>query len=216
MDMRLNAPKAEMKVERKTDAALKTGGGNGGNGGGSKLLKVAGAALAVAAVAGGILFGGLGKGGQAADQVTQDQVNQHAAAYAAILAQGGGALTPVPPENVKAEAKGLGQPAAVEKQLLQDIDDGDVRMVYVGLYDWNAEDNDTVILQSSGISRAVVLTHKVQMVAIPVPAKQKPNIVMHGDHDGGGGITVGVVANGGANVDVPVMREGEDLNIPAQ
>ena len=85
------------------------------------------------------------------------------------------------------------------------------RLAWITLWDTDAEDRDSVRIDSAGFSATVQLSNTPTTLAIPVPAQGVVNIT--GLHDGGGGITIGALS-GGQRVLLPIMSVGQVLGVP--
>ncbi|MBI3374540.1 MAG: hypothetical protein HY017_22675 [Betaproteobacteria bacterium] len=86
-----------------------------------------------------------------------------------------------------------------------------IRLAWITLWDTDAEDGDTVRIDSSGFSSVVTLANTPVTFAVPVPDQGVINVT--GVHDGGGGITIGAMS-GARRVALPVMSLGQVLGIP--
>ncbi|WP_445145382.1 hypothetical protein [Dyella sp. Tek66A03] len=86
-----------------------------------------------------------------------------------------------------------------------------LRLVWIYLWDTDAEDGDVVRIDSHGYSRTVRLTKRGDTFAVPMPADGVIRVTGVKDGDGGG-ITVGF-ASGGARAVFPVMSEGQVLGL---
>lgn len=90
-------------------------------------------------------------------------------------------------------------------------DEPPLRLAWITLLDTDAEDGDTVRIDSQGYSRTIVLTKQPLTFAIPVPTNGAISIT--GVRDGeGGGITVGL-ASGDLKALLPIMSEGQTLRL---
>ena len=86
-----------------------------------------------------------------------------------------------------------------------------IKLVWVTLWDSDAEDGDMVRIDSQGYSRMVYLTKAPMTFAVPIPSAGIINIT--GIRDGeGGGITVGI-ASGSSEVMLPIMSVGQVLGL---
>jgi hypothetical protein len=88
-----------------------------------------------------------------------------------------------------------------------------LRLAWITLWDTDAEDGDTVRIDSAGFSQTVVLSNTPMTIAVPVISDGDVQIT--GAHDGTGGITVGV-ASGGAKIAFPIMSVGQTLGVRIQ
>ena len=86
-----------------------------------------------------------------------------------------------------------------------------IRLVWISVWDTDAEDGDVIKITSQGYSRKVTLTKKPIPFAIPVPTSGVINIT--GIRDGeGGGITVGL-ESGTSQAIFPIMSVGQTLGL---
>jgi hypothetical protein len=86
-----------------------------------------------------------------------------------------------------------------------------MKLVWITLWDTDAEDGDAIRIDSQGYSRTVILTKQPVTFAIPVPVSDVVSIT--GVRDGeGGGITVGL-ASGASKAVLPIMSVGQVLNL---
>ena len=96
-----------------------------------------------------------------------------------------------------------------------DLDDGKTAqptvLAQVTLWDFAAEDGDIVKVSSAGYEIDVRLLKTPVVVAVPVD--ESKTVQLTGLIDGGGGITLGIM-NGTGAASLPVMRQGQVLNIP--
>jgi hypothetical protein len=165
-------------------------------------------AVGIVALAGLQFFEGGGAG------ITHDNVDAaETARRAGLLAAAGSiALPPVAPHDIAAAADQLGLPAAARQALLADAESQRVRLVWLSLYDSDAEDGDVVDITTSGFSYRLRLTRKP--VAIAVPLAPGARIQLTGAIDGGGGgVTVGVIAPGGP-LPLPPLSVGQTIDLP--
>ncbi|ARE42360.1 hypothetical protein RGUI_4334 (plasmid) [Rhodovulum sp. P5] len=88
---------------------------------------------------------------------------------------------------------------------------GEMQLASVQVYDTDAEDGDRVMIVSDDFSYEIELTHARQRVTLPVVGGK---VTMIGIADGAGGITVGIETNDGSRSMTPVMRVGEEIEIP--
>ncbi|WP_114240962.1 hypothetical protein [Dyella sp. C9] len=86
-----------------------------------------------------------------------------------------------------------------------------VQLVWVRLWDTDAEDGDVVRIDSGGYSRTVRLTKHGDTFAVPVAADGVIRVTGVKDGDGGG-ITVGL-ASGMSQAVFPIMSEGQVLGL---
>lgn len=113
--------------------------------------------------------------------------------------------TPAAPEQAGATAPAIqpdGQAQAQPRRL---------QLVWIRLWDTDAEDGDVVRIDSGGYSRTVRLTKHGDTFAVPVTADGLVRITGIKDGDGGG-ITVGL-ASGSSQAVFPIMSEGQVLGL---
>jgi len=103
------------------------------------------------------------------------------------------------------------QPAAIQVAPQQK---NPVRLAWITLWDTDAEDGDTVKIESQGYSRTVILKKTPVTFAVPVSTSGIINVTGISDGDGGG-ITVGI-ASGDRKAVFPVMSEGQVLGLRVQ
>lgn len=147
-------------------------------------------------------------GGASKDDVTDQTKKEWAASFLAAQPL---RVDLVEPSQVPAVVSQMQLPATDKQRLQSDIDGGRTRLVWVTLRDIVAEDGDIVRIDSGAYSQTVLLKHDVQRIAVPEPPSGTINIV--GIHDGGGGITVGMMSVN-SPVNLPVMAVGQVLGVP--
>lgn len=86
-----------------------------------------------------------------------------------------------------------------------------LQLVWIRLWDTDAEDGDVVRIESGGYARTVLLTKRGDTFAVPVPADGVIRVTGIKDGDGGG-ITVGL-ASGSSQAVFPIMSEGQVLGL---
>lgn len=86
-----------------------------------------------------------------------------------------------------------------------------VQLVWVRLWDTDAQDGDVVRIDSGGYTRTVSLTKHGDTFAVPVTADGLIRVTGIKDGDGGG-ITVGL-ASGTSQAVFPIMSEGQVLSL---
>lgn len=86
-----------------------------------------------------------------------------------------------------------------------------LKLMWIRLWDTNAEDGDVVRIDSGGYSRTVRLTKRGDTFAVPVPSDGVIRVTGIKDGDGGG-ITVGL-ASGSSQAVFPIMSEGQVLGL---
>jgi hypothetical protein len=87
------------------------------------------------------------------------------------------------------------------------------RLVWITLWDTDAEDGDVVNISSQGYSRTIRLTKKGDTFAVPIGGNGIIQVTGISDGDGGG-ITVGL-ASGNVKAIFPIMSEGQVLGLKA-
>jgi hypothetical protein len=145
-------------------------------------------------------------------QVTDKQWQERAAAFDAFKAKGPALLD-------RAETSLIGTFAAQaiadpqqRQALLNQINDKQIAMVAIGLYDDCAEDGDVVNVRSGPVNVFVPLKRQVQYVLVPVPQGHSAEVVIAGQSDGqGGGITTGMVTPGGVE-HLPRLGPGQQIS----
>jgi hypothetical protein len=85
------------------------------------------------------------------------------------------------------------------------------RLAWITLWDTDAQDGDTVRLDSQGYSRTIILKKAPMTFAVPIPANGILTVTGIRDGDGGG-ITVGL-ASGASKAVFPIMSEGQALSL---
>jgi len=161
-----------------------------------------------AAVAAGIALGALFFGGDGADQVTDQERSRIAAEFNAL---GEVQLPAVAAADRDRALDSMKLPPAERAAIATAVDQGQVKLVWITLWDNQVEDGDRVLLASDSLTLPVALLNAKTTVAIPLPASGVVNLT--GVADGGGGITVGVLS-GGNPVKVPVLAPGQQVGIP--
>lgn len=81
----------------------------------------------------------------------------------------------------------------------------------IRLWDFAAQDGDSVRVSSAGYEIEVTLLNQPTTVAIPVDGSRV--IKIQGARDGGGGITLGI-QNGTQPLSLPVLKPGQTLSLP--
>ena len=126
------------------------------------------------------------------------------------------ALLPVPPREREAAFRELGNlnvpPSRVE-EIRQEVERGTMELVTFVLWDNVAEDGDIVELETPDLTVRVPLRHARATIPLVRPASGVVNI--RGIYDGGGGITMGIVADG-VPVLLPPMQPNQVLGIPVR
>jgi hypothetical protein len=117
-----------------------------------------------------------------------------------------------PQERAKAKAA-LDLPAPQAEQLLQQADTGQVKLGWVTVWDNKDEDGDVIQVSANGYSRTVPIMHR--KVTIVVPYTSGGTVLITGVHDGGGGITAGVLTASG-ELQFPPLEEGQSITLPVK
>jgi hypothetical protein len=86
-----------------------------------------------------------------------------------------------------------------------------LHLAWISLWDTDAQDGDTVRLDSQGYSRTIILKNQPMTFAVPVPASGVITVTGVTDGDGGG-ITVGL-ASGASKAVFPIMSTGQVLGL---
>lgn len=198
---------ADTGIEPPADAQSSTTrppGGTGTERSGTtwKTLAIAGA------VAAGIALGALFFGGGGTDQVTDQERSRIVAEFNALDAV---QLPAVAAADRDRALDSMKLPPAGRAAMATAVDQYQVKLVWITLWDNYAEDGDRVQLNSESLTLPVALQNAKTTIAIPLPASGVVNLT--GVNDGGGGITVGVLS-GGTPVMVPVMAPGQQIGIP--
>lgn len=154
----------------------------------------------------------LGALGPPADQVLYEAAQRRAAS----LAQLGTIGLPSVAAGAETEAAldALGLPAPDRARLAQDAQAGAVRLVWLELYDSDAEDGDAVEIRSGGFRRSVRLTQAPVRVGVPLAADGAAVTLTGAVDGGGGGVTVGILLNG-APLPLPPLSVGQSITLPA-
>lgn len=171
-----------------------------------RMALVAGAAVLGAAAA--AAFGGFGFG---REDTLSDQ--QAAAREATFAAAGIIALPEVPPAEREQAIAALGLPDEQAAGLRRDADTGEVRLVYLTLWDDLEEDGDVIRVESGTFAQDVTLRHAPARVTVPLARDGR--LAVLGVHDGGGGITVGLTS-GNRTVPLPRLRAGQAVPVPVR
>ncbi|MCB1838786.1 MAG: hypothetical protein KDI61_00800 [Alphaproteobacteria bacterium] len=98
-----------------------------------------------------------------------------------------------------------------KSSLLEDVESGKRDLTAVVLWDNFDQDGDVVSIESAGVILEVPLYHAPVTVFLPyVPGVP---LLVHGVHDGGGGITAAIETSSGA-IPLPVMAVGQTISLP--
>lgn len=163
-----------------------------------------------AAVSAGIALGALFFGGAGTDQVTDQERSRIEAEFNALSSVQLPAVAVAAADRDRA-LDSMKLPPAERAALATAVDQQQVKLVWITLWDTNVQDGDQVKVTSDSLTIPVALLKANTTIAIPLPASGVVNLT--GVHDGGGGITVGVLS-GGKPVNVPVMTPGQQIGIP--
>ena len=169
------------------------------------LLGVAAAVVLGVGIAAGAM---LGLGGSA----TAPSINQAAVASAATAAIEPVALPLVSESEREAAIDTLDLSVTDSAALLDAVENGQVRLGWLDVWDSQKLDGDVVQIQSDGVTATVVLQGP-QRIAIPVPAAGLAYI--YAGTDGGGGVTLGVRGSGGTSY-LPVLAPGQAVAVPVR
>lgn len=101
-------------------------------------------------------------------------------------------------------------PANANPALAAAIQAGVVEMVRLHLFDNSSEDGDVVTLSAPGFTHTVSLTNAGETFEVPLVHGA---MILNGDHDGGGGITVSVALPDGTHIIDGSMSEGEQVTL---
>ncbi len=177
-----------------------------------KFALVAGAAVvALAVLAGGIVSTG---GASKTDTPTREQLATIQASWDAAMAAGGALLPAVAPAEKQNALDSMNLPPEQRAALEADMDAGRISLVWVTVWDNYAEDGDVVDLSSDGVSVRVPLLNATTRIALPRPAGGIINL--QGVHDGGGGITLGVISGGAGEILAPPLVPGQIIGLPTR
>lgn len=165
-----------------------------------------------------LLGGALALGGFAAffvagaaepgDRVSPDEAARRASGFAAA---GSVRVPHVHPRDAATALVALNLPAPDRARLAADVEAGRLRLVWLSLFDSDAEDGDVVTLSSGGFTYPVALSKAPATLAVPVLIGG--TIALTGTRDGGGGVTVGVVGSGGP-LPLPPLSVGQTVPLP--
>lgn len=195
-----------------------TPAGSASNGGGSttggrkwRNIVIGVAALAIAGVIGIAVLGG-GGGDQAPTPLQRAEIDR---AWQQVQANRV-TLLPIPPGNrdqAYGRLRALGVPPGRVQAIQAEVERGTMELVSFTLWDNVAEDGDIVDLETPDLTVRVPLRHARATIPLVRPASGVVNI--RGVHDGGGGITMGIEANG-TPVLLPPLQPGQVLGIPVR
>lgn len=169
------------------------------------------AALAIAGAIGMSVLGG-GGGDQPPTPAQQAEIDRTWQQVQASRV----ALLPVPPgdrEQAYDQLRTLGVPPERVLAIQTEVERGTMELVTFTLWDNVAEDGDVVDLETPELTVRVPLRHARATIPLVRPASGVVNI--RGIRDGGGGITMGIEANG-TPVLLPPLRPDQRLGIPVR
>ncbi|MBV9757086.1 MAG: hypothetical protein JO047_08540 [Alphaproteobacteria bacterium] len=145
-----------------------------------------------------------------ADNVDPDESERRRTALKAVLPL---RLEPVPAASLAVAMRSLNLPADENVKFQAATEQGRVHLVWLEVFDSDAEDGDRITIESLGLTHTMQLTRKP--VAVPVPLPSDGRIRITGIDEGlGGGVTLGVMT-GGTRVRLPPLRVGETVVLPA-
>lgn len=150
----------------------------------------------------------------AVDQVGAAEEQQRAAAYEALLASPGLALTYVAPDEVEDAIADMPPSVTTEQReaLRSDINQGRIRLAWVTLWDTMVEDGDVLRFESSS-SIPIEITALNAKTTFAIPFPSDGNVIVTGVRDGGGGITI-ALESGATQIAWPTMEPGDQLRLP--
>ena len=85
----------------------------------------------------------------------------------------------------------------------------DMRAHEIQVFDSQAEDGDRVLVSANGYQQEVLLTHSPTSVVLPYSLVGSNQVTITGVHDGGGGVTLGVVSSGSRVPLLPIQPGGK-------
>jgi hypothetical protein len=143
------------------------------------------------------------------DQVSPDEIARRAAMLSTLQPL---KEAEVSPSGREAAIVAMKLPPPQEQALATDVANGRRRLVWMSLFDSDAEDGDVVTVSSGGLSQTLRLTKAP--VAIALPAPDNGFVRMTGTVDGGGGgVTVGIVGPLGP-MPLAVLSVGQTISVP--
>lgn len=208
---------SQIETESGTAPAPATGTGEASDGASAKerpgstgWLRPALLAVAVAAV-GAVAYFGLSGGG---DQITEAENQSRTAAHQALLAGPGLPVKLVSADEVDSALASMPDsvPEETREAMRSQIDQGNLQLAWVTLWDTHAEDGDILRFESStSIPIEVMALNAPTTFAIPYPADGQ--VLVTGVKDGGGGITI-ALESGATSIAWPTMAPGDTLRLP--
>ena len=161
---------------------------------------LAAGALGVAAIGGALAFGFGGSN----DGLSASDAAARTAAFPSAIA-----LPLVTDAELDDAIDTMALPPQQKVTLKRDVENGNVRLAWLSIWDDQAEDGDVVRVTSGGFSAVVGLYHAPARIGVPVGSG---GLTITGVQDGNGGITAGIHADGGP-VLTPVLRPGQSLTV---
>lgn len=165
--------------------------------------------FSIAAVVLGMLVGAYWMASPSPEpEPTQVQIEARTQQYQQSLAEVGGVVgVPRVKDSERQEALVL----ISSDQDRQSLEQKPVPLVWITLWDTEAEDGDVVRVTSEGFSQEVLIRHALARIPIPLPSSGK--VAITGSHDGGGGITIGILS-GSQRIPVPYLRVRQTIHVP--
>lgn len=143
------------------------------------------------------------------DDVSESEAQRRTEAFASMTPV---LLPVVQPEERPAATAAMRLLPSAEASLQEDTQRARVKLVWITLFDANAEDGDAVRVETDGFRQDVVLRKSPVRIAIPVGPTG--TVRLTGIIDGeGGGVTPGIVTPLGP-VPLPVLSVGQSINVP--
>ena len=142
---------------------------------------------------------------------TQDQIQQELVAFSHLQADFPVVDVHNPEQRAKAK-EALTVPAPEAETLLDRAAKGEVRLVWVTVWDNREEDGDTITVSAGNVTTPViVLAHAKRTIVLPVAPGEAIRITGVKD-GGGGGITTGIVTASG-EISVPPLYPGQVVTL---
>lgn len=192
------------------DGSTADGADQSGKSASARWLRPALLAAAVAAI-GAVAYFGLSGGG---DQVTDAEIQSRTEAHQALLASPGLPVTLVRADEVDSALASMPDtvPQQTREEMRSQINQGNLQLAWVTLWDTHVEDGDILRFESStSIPIEVMALNAHTTFAIPYPADGQ--VLVTGVKDGGGGITI-ALESGATLIKWPTMAEGDTLLLP--
>ena len=144
-------------------------------------------------------------------QEPPEQVQQEMVAFSHMTADLPLVNVENPEERAKAKAA-LPMSAEEAEEMIKQAQSGQIRLVWVVVWDNHDEDGDSVQISSGGVTTpTIVLAHAKRTVVMPVTPGESIQIIGVRD-GGGGGITTGIVTSSGP-ISVPPLTPGQVVNL---